>query len=232
LLGHQCLQAIDAIYKCHHFFSEYVHHQNCHPPLSNCPGGHCSYLHQHTTSVPILHILSYMTQAWGMPASFVYSFYFSTPSERFRSHSFSFPSNGFLLQFLSTLCLTMLLSVEEKLMYFGYMYAPNLTHQGASVITEISSTMVTKIQHIQTISSFIAQKIHFQRAQTIQLVIKSACAQNIKEVCTCAPIENAEKAHMHLMHECVRKKSHTPQNDTFMILVGLPPTSGSAPKLI
>jgi hypothetical protein len=37
------------------------------------------------------------------------------------------------------LFLTKVLSVEETLMYFGYTYAPNLTHQGASVITRISS---------------------------------------------------------------------------------------------
>jgi hypothetical protein len=30
-------------------------------------------------------------------------------------------------------------SVEETLMDFGYTYAPNLIHQGASVITEILS---------------------------------------------------------------------------------------------
>jgi hypothetical protein len=139
LLGHQCLRVIDTSYRCHRLFSEYVHHQNCHLPLSNHPGGCCSYLHQHTTSVIVLHFLSYMTRAWGMPASFVYRFYFSTPRERFGSHSFPSPSNGSLLQFLSTLFLTMVLSVEETLMYFGYTYAPNLTHQGASVITEISS---------------------------------------------------------------------------------------------
>jgi hypothetical protein len=33
----------------------------------------------------------------------------------------------------------MVLSVEETLMNFGYPYAPNLIHQGAYVITEISS---------------------------------------------------------------------------------------------
>jgi hypothetical protein len=33
----------------------------------------------------------------------------------------------------------MALSVEETLMDFGYTYAPNLIHQGASVITKISS---------------------------------------------------------------------------------------------
>jgi hypothetical protein len=37
------------------------------------------------------------------------------------------------------LSLTTTLSVEETLMDFGYTYAPNLIHQGASVITEISS---------------------------------------------------------------------------------------------
>jgi hypothetical protein len=37
------------------------------------------------------------------------------------------------------LSLTTTLSVEETLMDFGYTYAPNLIHQGASVINEISS---------------------------------------------------------------------------------------------
>ena len=35
--------------------------------------------------------------------------------------------------------LQIVLSVEETLMYFGYTYAPNLTHQGASIITELLS---------------------------------------------------------------------------------------------
>jgi hypothetical protein len=74
--------------------------------------------------------------------------------------------------------------------------------------------------------------MHFQRAQTIQLVIKSACTQNIKEARARAPVENAGKAHMRPMHDCGRKKPRTPQNDTLMILVGLPPTSGSSPKSI
>jgi hypothetical protein len=39
----------------------------------------------------------------------------------------------------TTLFLTQVLSVEETLMNFGYTYAPSLIHQGASVITEISS---------------------------------------------------------------------------------------------
>jgi hypothetical protein len=65
-------------------------------------------------------------------------FYFFTPSERFESHRLPSLSNGSLLQFISTLSLTMVPLVEDKLMYFGYMYAPNLTQQGESVIIEIS----------------------------------------------------------------------------------------------
>jgi hypothetical protein len=55
--------------------------------------------------------------------------------------SYRFPSlsNESLLILSLSLFLTMLLSVEETLMNFGYPYAPNLIHQGASVITEISS---------------------------------------------------------------------------------------------
>ena len=39
----------------------------------------------------------------------------------------------------SLVYLTTTFSLEEKLMDFSYMYAPNLIHQGASVIIEISS---------------------------------------------------------------------------------------------
>jgi hypothetical protein len=72
---------------------------------------------------------------------------FFLPRERFGSHSFPSPSSGSLLQFLSSLFLTMALSAKETLMYFGYTYAPNLTHQGASVITEKSSaTLHTMVE--------------------------------------------------------------------------------------
>jgi hypothetical protein len=99
---------------------------------------------------------------------------FSLPRERFGSHSFPSPSDRSLLQFLSTLFLTMVLSVEETLMYFGYTYAPNLTHQGASVITEISSATLHANGYRNTtfqtpISSPAAPKMHFQEAKTIQL---------------------------------------------------------------
>ena len=54
-------------------------------------------------------------------------------------YSFPSPSNRSLLILSLSLFLTIVLSVEETLMNFGYTYAPNLIHQGASVITEISS---------------------------------------------------------------------------------------------
>jgi hypothetical protein len=50
-----------------------------------------------------------------------------------------FSSNGLLCTIPLLLYLTTTFSVEETLMDFGYTYAPNLIHQGASVITEISS---------------------------------------------------------------------------------------------
>jgi hypothetical protein len=51
-----------------------------------------------------------------------------------------FFSNGLLYMVSLLLSLTPSFSVKETLMNFGYTYAPNLIHQGASVITEISST--------------------------------------------------------------------------------------------
>jgi hypothetical protein len=44
--------------------------------------------------------------------------------------------------------------------------------------------------------------------------------------------ETQEKAHMRMMCDCGRKKPRIPQNDAFMILVSLPPTSGLASKSI
>jgi hypothetical protein len=50
-----------------------------------------------------------------------------------------FSSNGSFRRVPLLLSLTTTVSVEETLMDFGYTSAPNLIHQGASVITEISS---------------------------------------------------------------------------------------------
>jgi hypothetical protein len=50
-----------------------------------------------------------------------------------------FFSKGLLYMVPLLLSLTTTFSVKETLMDFGYTYAPNLIHQGAYVITEISS---------------------------------------------------------------------------------------------
>jgi hypothetical protein len=57
----------------------------------------------------------------------------------------------------------MALSVKETLMYFGYMYVPNFTHQRASIITKISSATLNtngykNIAMPTTISSRVAPK--------------------------------------------------------------------------
>jgi hypothetical protein len=81
-----------------------------------------------------------MTQAWGIPASFIYKFYFLSLETDLGLNVSPLSLKGLLLQLLSTLFLTMVFSVEETLMYFGYTYDPNITHKEASVITKILST--------------------------------------------------------------------------------------------
>jgi hypothetical protein len=55
------------------------------------------------------------------------------------SYRFPSSSNRSLLILSLSLFLTIVLSIKETLMNFCYTYAPNLIHQGASVITEILS---------------------------------------------------------------------------------------------
>jgi hypothetical protein len=77
------------------------------------------------------------------------------------------------------------LSVEETLMYFNYMYAPRLTHQGEFVITEISSpkchsngyrntTMKT------TISSLATPKC-ISKGKKCTIGKKLTCVNSLKE---------------------------------------------------
>jgi hypothetical protein len=49
----------------------------------------------------------------------------------------------------------MALLVEETLMYFCYTYAPTLTHQGGSVITEISSTTLHTNGYKNTVGNIV-----------------------------------------------------------------------------
>jgi hypothetical protein len=136
----------------------------------NCPRGRCSCLHQH-----FIPLLSYMTQAWGMPTSFVHSLFLHT-LWKVGFYRFPSPSNGALLTNPLLLSLTTALSVEETLMDFGYMYAPNLIHQRASIITEISSANgyknSTSSNSYEVTHGPELTKNHSQRVKTIQLVQK------------------------------------------------------------
>jgi hypothetical protein len=79
----------------------------------------------------------------------------------------------------------MALLAKETLMYFSYTYAPNLTHQGASVITKKSSvalhTMVEERHQFQTTISPPTIPKSIQKEKTIYLGQKSLCADSPKE---------------------------------------------------
>jgi hypothetical protein len=79
--------------------------------------------------------------------------------------------------------------------------------------------MLTGIQHLQKpISSPTTSKIHFKKAQTIQLVKKLTCAEELQEARAHAQVRNIKKAHMRSMHNCVCKNMRTFENNTFMVL--------------
>jgi hypothetical protein len=99
------------------------------------PRGRCSCLHQHFS-----HLFSELHDtSMGHARLVCTQFYILHTSWKVGSYRFLFPSNGSLWMIPLLLSLTTTFSVEETLMDFGYTYAPNLIHQGASVITEISS---------------------------------------------------------------------------------------------
>jgi hypothetical protein len=88
----------------------------------------------------------FMTQGWGMFSSFVQKFYFSY-NIGFTYYSPLPPTNhSHNLSIQSLSCLyTMTSSPKETMMYFNNTYAHNLTHQGASIITE---KFITSIQEM------------------------------------------------------------------------------------
>jgi hypothetical protein len=69
-------------------------------------------------------------------------------------------------------------------------------------------------------------------SKTIQPVTKLKCAMATQGARAHVQNRNAVKAHMRPMCDCGRKKPCTCENDAFMRVVGLPPTFGSASKLI
>jgi hypothetical protein len=142
-----------------------------------------------------------MTRAWGMPTLFVHNLFLHT---LWKVGSYRFPSssNGSLLILSLFLSLTMTLSVEETLMNFGYTYAPNLIHQGASFFTEILFTNGYRNPTSSNSYEFThgpkLPKNHFQKVQNYITSDKikvrygyTGCA------CTCAIQKCKKSAHAH-----------------------------------
>jgi hypothetical protein len=117
-------------------YSEYVPLQNCLLPLSllppralqlSTPTLPSSFSELHHTSMG--HARLVCTQLYIFSPHISQKVEIPVPSL----------SNGSLRMIPLLLSLTTTFSVKETLMDFGYTYAPNLIHQGASVIIEISS---------------------------------------------------------------------------------------------
>jgi hypothetical protein len=144
-----------------------------------------------------------------MPASFVHSLFLHT-LWKVGFYRFSSPSNEALLTTPLSLSLTTTLLVEETLMDFGYTYAPNLIHQGASVITEISSANgyknSTSSNSYEVTHGLELPQKHSQMVKTIQLVQKLKGAMKTQGARAHAQNKNARFTHM---HDCCRKKPCT-----------------------
>jgi hypothetical protein len=118
------------------YYSEYVPLQNCLLPLSLPP---LRALQLSTPTLPSSFFRVTSHEHGACPPrlyTIVYFFLSARLSEDRDTGSFSFQRiapKGPTLAFLYNH------TVEETLMDFGYTFAPNLIHQGASVITEISS---------------------------------------------------------------------------------------------
>jgi hypothetical protein len=103
--------------------------------------------------------------------------------------------------------------VEETLMDFGYTYAPNLIHQGASVITEISSANGYKNSTLSNSYEVIhgpeLTQNHSQRVKTIQIVKKLKGSMKTLGARVHVQNKNTRFAHMRMMRDCCRKKPRT-----------------------
>jgi hypothetical protein len=118
------------------YYSEYVHLQNCLLPLS-LPPPRALQLSTPTLPSSFFRVTSHEHGACP-PRLYTVVYFFMHVSQKVEIRV-PFSSNGSFRRVPLLLSLTTTVSVEETLMDFGYTYAPNLIHQGASVITEISS---------------------------------------------------------------------------------------------
>jgi hypothetical protein len=140
-----------------------------------------------------------------MPTLFVHNLFLHT-LWKVGSYRFPSPSNGSLLILSLSLSLTTTLLVEETLMNLGYMYAPNLIHQGASVITEISSANGYRNPASSNNYEFThgpkLPKNHFQKVQNYTTSDKiKAHYDYTGRACTCA-IQKRKKRTQRMMRDC------------------------------
>jgi hypothetical protein len=121
----QCL-FVQSMFLCRIVFCLYHYH----------PRGRCSCLPQHFS-----HLFSELHRtSMGHAHLICKRLYIVMHLMECRVLQVPFFSKGLLYTVPLLLSLTTTFLAKETLMDFGYTYAPNLIHQGASVITEISST--------------------------------------------------------------------------------------------
>jgi hypothetical protein len=92
---------------------------------------------------------------------------------------------------------TPLLSTKETMMYFDYTYAPNLTHQGAYVITE---KLLTKIHTMVEENINTTQQLaYFHHLQNLFIKIPKLY-KNPMNLCALPP--KPVHAHLHGSTQC------------------------------
>jgi hypothetical protein len=173
------------------------------------PRGRCSCLHQHFS-----HFFSELhNTSMGHARLVCTHLYIVTHLMEGRVLPVPFFSKGLLYTVPLLLSLTTTFSVKETLMDFGYTYAPNLIHQGASVITEISSTHGDKNSHRQNRNEVIhgTGLIHSiaKGSKTIQSNQKLKGALQNLGARAYARNNNVQCAHTRTMRGCWVKKPRT-----------------------
>jgi hypothetical protein len=107
----------------------------------------------------------------------------------------------------------MTLSVEETLIDFDYTYAPNLIHQGASIITEISSAKgyknSTSPNSYEVIHGPKLPQNHFQRVKNYTTSDKiKVCYDYTGSTRTCAKQKCRKSAHVPDERLWLKKATH------------------------
>jgi hypothetical protein len=209
--------------------SEYVPLQNCLLPLSFRPRGRCSRLHQQFRH---FFLQNYITRAWGMPASFVYTCILFHTLWKVGS------TGSCLLQRIALHGLTLALpyhtilstrNIDEFRLYVLLLTSSIRGHLLSLKFRPHRATRTPHRQHRKTVIhgtrlNSTAQKgvKTIQNDQKLQGALHPlgarARAQYLRTWSAYARLWGAKPARL--------------PNDAFMELVGLPTTNGSAPKSI